>query len=401
MAQWFQVLFSIMLRVIVLSLFGIVGLFGRLMAQQDEYSSFIWLLLEGKDSLVDQVLKQDKYRLQFICTEIDREREEPLHTERHVSGKYFYPASTVKLPVAILTIEKINRLGLNLDDRLVLNPDVQCGNTAYIDDTRPDGIPFRQLLEEMLVMSNNEYYSVLFHFLSPGEINQRLNELGYSGVHILRAFNGCEMEGHLKTNSWQVIRDGVVVATQKAVLKPLNWMSEMYVYDHEKLIGKQHEYRGEIRPGPFDFNYHLELPLEQLHEMTLRLTRPEFIHDKGRWQISSEQRTQLIKWMSMYPCECCDDAYRNLRKYPNTYNKYFLIGEDEEELRTISKIGLSYGFVTEVAYINISENRGLLFTASLYVNENDIVNDGKYEYEEIAKPFLARVGSILYSHYSK
>lgn len=360
-------------------------------------------ILKGKDALVDDVLAQsEKYRLQFVCTVVDGEQKNKMQTDRLLTGAYFYPASTVKLPIAFLTLEKLNRLGFSLDDRLVLNPDVQCGNTAYIQNTQPDGLTFRQMLEEMLVMSNNEHYSTLFHFLAPGEMFQRLSELGYSGVHIFRAFNGCELEAHLKTNSWKVIQDGKVVYTQDALVKPLDWLANMYHYDPTKLIGDQHEYRDEIRSGPFDFNYHLELPLEQLHQMMLRLMQPGLFPESMRWQLEPEQRKQIIDWMESFPSECCHGEFTNERKYPNSYNKFFLIGESNaSEPRTISKIGLSYGFVTEVVYVPCTANRSLLFTVSMYVNENRIVNDGKYEYDEVAKPFLARAGKILHEYFSK
>lgn len=381
----------------------LIGAVYTLNAQEERAPLDVVSLIKGQDSLVDRVLEQaEKYRLQFVCTIIDNDQKAKMQTDRKVSGSYFYPASTVKLPVALLTLEKLNRLGFSLDDRLILNPDVQCGNTSYIQNTQPDGLSFRQMLEEMLVMSNNEHYSILYHFLSPGEMYQRLSELGYSGVHIFRAFNGCELEAQLKTNSWKVLQDGKMVYTQDAQVKSLDWLANMYRYDPGKLIGSKHEYRGEIRPGPFDFNYQLELPLEQLHEMLLRLVHAELFPERMRWLLSPEQRAQMIEWMGKFPSECCDELFDNARKFPNAYNKYFLVGESNAEYpRTISKIGLSYGFVTESVYVQCSEKRSLVFTVSMYVNENDTVNDGKYEYEEIARPFLARVGTILYANFSK
>jgi hypothetical protein len=35
----------------------------------------------------------------------------------------------------------------------------------------------------------------------------------------------------------------------------------------------------------------------------------------------------------------------------------------------------------------------------MYTNENDVVNDGVYEYEEMARPFLARLGSLIREYY--
>ena len=37
-------------------------------------------------------------------------------------------------------------------------------------------------------------------------------------------------------------------------------------------------------------------------------------------------------------------------------------------------------------------------TAVIYANENEILNDGKYEYETLAFPFLAKLGRMIYEY---
>lgn len=79
--------------------------------------------------------------------------------------------------------------------------------------------------------------------------------------------------------------------------------------------------------------------------------------------------------------------------------KYLVHGDENskyDSVITYSKLGLSYGFVTETAYVHDpATNRHYVLTLNLYVNSNDTVNDGKYEYEELARPFLARFGQLL------
>jgi hypothetical protein len=66
--------------------------------------------------------------------------------------------------------------------------------------------------------------------------------------------------------------------------------------------------------------------------------------------------------------------------------------------RTFSKIGISYGFVTESAYIVDFENKkDFLFSVSMYVNQDGVVNDGAYEYDKIARPFIASFTRIIQS----
>ena len=64
---------------------------------------------------LDSVLKHtDSLGIQIIYTQVDRSRKgKPLFTDyffHHTPAVYFYPASTVKLPVAILALQKLNEL---------------------------------------------------------------------------------------------------------------------------------------------------------------------------------------------------------------------------------------------------------------------------------------------------
>ena len=89
-----------------------------------------------------------------------------------------------------------------------------------------------------------------------------------------------------------------------------------------------------------------------------------------------------------------------MSKYPDNLYKYIAIGEEDSPLngsvRTFSKLGLSYGFVTEIAYvIDFEENIDFFLSISMYVNENKTVNDNHYEYETVARPFCAKLGELL------
>jgi len=68
------------------------------------------LLLSQPERFSTVMQNADKYRLQIIYTQIDRdENNRPSFTSfthRLDSGQYFYPASTVKLPAALLALEK-------------------------------------------------------------------------------------------------------------------------------------------------------------------------------------------------------------------------------------------------------------------------------------------------------
>ena len=84
------------------------------------------------DSFLDEILKnKENHELQIIYTEIKRDKEgEPdfIDFEFQVDeNNYFYPASSIKLPIVILTLDKINELrseGINvsLTSKITLSP---------------------------------------------------------------------------------------------------------------------------------------------------------------------------------------------------------------------------------------------------------------------------------------
>src|SRR6185312_6940018 len=75
------------------------------------------ILKSNKDSLMQHILRhKEKYRVQIIYTRIDRDASNrPSFKNFYFNtgdSLYYYPASTVKLPLAALSLEKLNRLHL-------------------------------------------------------------------------------------------------------------------------------------------------------------------------------------------------------------------------------------------------------------------------------------------------
>ena len=76
----------------------------------------------------------EQHRVQIIYTQIDRDADNRpsfrAYTYRLDADEYFYPASTVKLPTAILALEKLGELDIDgLDsDTVMLSRDAESGN---------------------------------------------------------------------------------------------------------------------------------------------------------------------------------------------------------------------------------------------------------------------------------
>ncbi|MDP3682829.1 MAG: hypothetical protein Q8S01_02755, partial [Ignavibacteria bacterium] len=83
--------------------------------------------------------------------------------------------------------------------------------------------------------------------------------------------------------------------------------------------------------------------------------------------------------------------------------KFFFCGDTKDTLpdyiKIYNKVGMAYGYLIDNAYIVDSNNKiEFLLSAVIYVNEDEIFNDDKYEYDEIGLPFLANLGRVIYSY---
>ena len=64
-----------------------------------------------------------------------------------------------------------------------------------------------------------------------------------------------------------------------------------------------------------------------------------------------------------------------------------------------TKVGMAYGFLIDNAYIIDTDNNIEFFlTASVYSNNNETLNDDRYEYDEITLPFMAELGTQIYKY---
>jgi hypothetical protein len=128
---------------------------------------------------------------------------------------------------------------------------------------------------------------------------------------------------------------------------------------------------------------------------------PEAVPADKRFDLTEDDYQLVRKHMSMFPGESQWPKY-DTSHYPS-YGKFFLYGDTKDDfpphIRIFNKAGWAYGTLTDNAYI-VDFERGVEFflTATILVNEDGIFNDDKYEYETVGKPFLARLGQVIYEY---
>lgn len=342
----------------------------------------------GKDPMVDKVLEQkEKYRLQIILSAIC---DDSFQTKSYADNQYYYPASLVKFPTVLAVLSKMKREGIALEDRIILNDIEIRGSKTFITKTRK-GISFRELIEKTMVVSDNDYYNVLYHFVTPRALNAYLTNAGFEDVLIYRCFNGCSKDEQLKTAGYSVFGENDSLKLRKEG-DLMNWeeISELFPYDEDKLVGDKHVAKGKVYSAPYDFNENLEFPLESLHRMMI-----SFVEDTTDqlWQLGKEYRIFLLEKLSQFPEDIGESKYKS--------NDFKIIGfgdqnRDNSRFITYSKIGYSYGFITETAYVRDSRSgRDFYLTVSMYVNRNQTINDGRYEYSTVATPFMGSLTHLI------
>ncbi|MDG1429910.1 MAG: serine hydrolase [Crocinitomicaceae bacterium] len=359
--------------------------------------------LHGSDPVFNAILDStDLHRVQFIYTRIDKENGDTTLKTFNFSNSdfYFYPASVVKLPTALITLEKMKEHDLSLDAYMKIHRDQTCGNMSYIEEMEDNRLTMGKMLKELIIVSNNRYYNALYQFVTPKDLNERMASKGISDTKIYRSFTGCEMPYNLFCNSLTVTdQEKRKTMIQESSRLDLSRFASRYIWSHKYLFGSKHEYRGNIVNGPFDFNYHLDYPLKDIHGTMLRLVKPNLFAEEERWDITESDRDYFLGAMKGVPSDLSDEKYKDKKDYPDNIFKYIVKGDENPDFKnveTYSKIGIAYGFVTETAYVVDKESDIEFFlTASIYVNANDTVNDGKYEYDEVGRPFLTQLGQKI------
>ncbi|SDS59332.1 serine hydrolase [Gramella sp. MAR_2010_147] len=328
----------------------------------------------------------EKYELQIMYSRIIKKNggvEFHDYKYRVDSEAYFYPASTVKLPIAVLSLEKLNELnteGVKIDK-----------NTSYYLESDSVENRIEDDIKAIFAVSDNEAYNRLFEFLGQDYINSRMKAKGLASIRISHRFSG---EGSGDTLTRQMIfktEDGdfELPVTNNAKADSLE------IYDVIK--GKAYMKEGEKVDEPFSFALKNYFPVETQHNLMKRLFFPEVFEKCQIFDLTKEDKMFLKEAMSNLPRELDYDE----TKFYDSYGKFFIYGDSKERIpahvKIYNKVGYAYGTLTETAYIEDEKNDiQFLLTATLLVNKNEIFNDNIYEYDNIGIPFLAELGRQLY-----
>lgn len=378
-------------------------------AQQQENTLFE--ILKGNSPAVDSVLaKHEQFKVQILFSRVNR-GEDGVTINTHSlyldSTRYFNPASTVKLPAALLSLEKINNLaipGLTKYSRLEIDSSYKGQKPYRFDPTAKDSIAsIAQFIKRIFVVSDNESYSRLYEFLGRDSLNIGLWNKGFTDTKILQRFTGgFDYETNKYTNGFTFYNaQGNVVYKQAPQYSAPNWENQK----QDMFQGTGH-YAGDdttVTPTPFDFTRRNFFSLQNMHSMLIALFFPDQVAPSMRFNLSEDDRVFLREVMSMLPRESKYPKYQPYEDYPDGFVKFAMYGDVNDSIpdniNIYNKIGLAFGYVIENAYI-VDEKNGIEFfvSAVAHSNADGIMNDGIYEYDTVLLPFLGNLGRVLYDY---
>ena len=351
--------------------------------------------IDFKNPVINEVLSEwKKYNTQIILTEISRNSDGKISFKDYnlsVDDElYFYPASTVKLPVALLTLQYITSLNkseeiINLDTNFSV---FEGDKLIHKEKT------LRELIEKIFLISDNEAYNILFHLLGKKYINSELQKKGFLNSYIIHDFS-YEIEENL--NYIFYLDDGNELIIES---KNENYLTKRKKLKNE-IVGDGFVKNDSLISEKFSFRDKNYISLHDLHEITKRVIFKNKYDEKEIFFIQDDYHEFILQAMSLNTLDGLQYGYTE-PKYWDSYVKFFLFGDSKnkipENFKIYNKVGLAYGHLTESAYIvDLENNIEFILTCTLRVNENKIYNDGIYEYDSVGIPFLSNLGKSIYS----
>ena len=362
------------------------------------------LLLSHPDKFKKLTDNPEKYRLQILYTQIDRDaKNKPTLTTysyRSDSTEYFYPASTVKLAASVLALEKLNALKIDKSTTLHTLKNRPSQLEIKTDSTAKTGLPsVEHYIKKILLVSDNEAYNRLYEFLGQRPFNESMLSKGFKGVRLTHRLQTAlpRLENQY-TNPIQLVDASGEVAYHQ----PEAFNDAPYSAATPILIGKgTMNDAGKVENHPLDFSLKNAYPLQAQHEFLKRLMLPEAYPAKDRFNLSKGDYDFLYRYLSMYPTESKDPIYNG--QYA-TYCKFLYYGSEKNanlnpSIRIFNKVGDAYGFLLDNAYVvDFDKKIEFIVTAVLLCNEDEIFNDSIYDYFSIGFPFYKNLGQVIYDY---
>ena len=353
-----------------------------------------------KNDFLKEIIKEkEDYEIQILLTKIDQYNSKVDFQEYKYQlddNKYFYPASTIKLPIVVLTLKKINELRskgseITLKSKIILN---------YKDDyselvIRDSITSFQNLIADVFLVSDNSASNILIDFIGYNYFNDEMENAGFDKTYLNHKFN----PDPYVNSTWQISDlDNNIISS---------------INDNQKIIkadektnglekGERRYFKGEILDESLNFSEKNRSSITDMHNLIKYIFYPEIFDSTNTFNLNVEDYDFLRYWMSRFTYEDIGEKFIGDENFFETYNKFFIHGDEQsvsnEQIRVYNKIGQAYGTSIDNGLIkNYQDNVEFILTATIYTNKNKVINDNLYEYDDLAVPFLAKLSRAIYN----
>lgn len=377
-------------------------------AAQPRNSAWLEKLIRSRasDSLLHILNYPDSFRYQLIYTQINRDKHNHPHFTHyylHVDDTlYFNPASTVKLPTVLMALEKLNGLstkGVDINTNMLTDSAWSGQTQMWKDTTSQNGLPsIAQYVKKIFLVSDNDAYNRLYEFVGQQQLNEGLWKKGYTQTRITRRFVRLTPEQTRYTNPIRFVKDSRLIYAQPQAHSTVN-----FDFSKPHFVGNAHYNSNDsLVKAPMDFTTHNVFTLSDMQKMLQAVLFPEAVPEQNRFQLAPDSWRFLYQYLSEYPRESAYPHY-NTTEFFDSYAKFFFCDSRKEcvpdYLRFFNKTGWSYGFLTDMCYVvDFKHHTEFMLTANIYVNRDGVINDDKYDYETIGRPFFQETGNIIYQY---
>jgi hypothetical protein len=184
--------------------------------------------------------------------------------------------------------------------------------------------------------------------------------------------------------------------------QPAAYNPDPFNFSHINKMGDGYlNARDSLVREPIDFTFANNLTIEHLQGILAAVMFPDAMPRQQRFALDKEDLRFLYRYLSQYPSESDYPKY-DTDKFYDSYVKFFFRDSTRRmpgDVRVFNKVGWAYGCLTDVSYVaDFAHGVEFMLTATIYVNADGILNDDKYEYEEVGWPFLYQLGQTIYRH---
>lgn len=338
-----------------------------------------------------EVAHDPQFRVQLRCLR-------PARGERFDWGlqprRWYSAGSVVKLPMALLMAERLSALGLDARARLEVAPPA----SGEWPSGEPAAESFAHGLRRTFAVSDNAPFNRWYELLGTDAVHARLAAMGWPHVRLIARLGSADRKANRRTGGGRVREeDGRIVAA----LPARDGRPRRFPFGAALDGTGWREDDGSMRPGPHDFAHANFLPLADALDMLQAFLVPESVPRWRRWRIAGPLRAQLLHALAARPRDAGEPTWPEAT-HPDGYARWLFVGDGGRyppELTVFGKAGMAYGFLTETAW-GVDRARGLQFAlaASVYANRDGVFNDDRYEYAEVALPFLHALGHAVWDH---